>query len=161
VHRPADESHPPGNRPEPGASDPIESPPAALEPFRLRDKVALIIEILAAYIAMARVLGRSDVLEMAERARRGRARERLGDPLEHQVARRLGKVVGRTLGVLPTDSRCLIRSLVLVRILARRSIPSALVIGVRSNSGFEAHAWVEHDGRPILPPGEYTRLTEL
>ncbi|MGH7481739.1 MAG: lasso peptide biosynthesis B2 protein, partial [Longimicrobiales bacterium] len=101
------------------------------------------------------------VLQMAARAREVPARERVVDALEHQVARRLGKVVGKTLGVLPTDSRCLIRSLVLVRLLTRRSIPSTLVIGVRKNSGFEAHAWVEHDGEPILPPGEYTRLMEM
>jgi hypothetical protein len=137
------------------------STPAPLERFSLLEKVALIQEILAAYVAMWRVLGLSDVLQMAARAREVPARERAVDPLDHQVARRLGKVVGKTLGVLPTDSRCLIRSLVLVRLLARRSIPSTLVIGVRKSSEFEAHAWVEHDGEPILPPGEYTRLTEL
>ena len=61
----------------------------------------------------------------------------------------------------PGDSRCLIRSLVLVRVLARRAIPSMLVIGVRKNPGFKAHAWVEHEGKAILAAGDYTRLTEL
>ena len=135
--------------------------PPTLKRFSLGEKIALIREIITAYVAMWRVLGTSDVLQMAARAREVPARERVVDALEHQVARRLGKVVGKTLGVLPTDSRCLIRSLVLLRLLARRSIPSTLVIGVRKNSGFEAHAWVEHDGEPILPPGEYTRLMEM
>jgi tetrahydromethanopterin S-methyltransferase subunit G len=123
--------------------------------------MALIREILVAYVAMWKVLGLSDVRQMAARAREVSAGERVVDSIEHQVARRLGKVVGRTLGVLPTDSRCLIRSLVLVHLLARRSIPSTLVIGVRKESGFEAHAWVEHDGEAVLPAGHYTRLTEL
>jgi hypothetical protein len=137
------------------------SPPAALERFGSGEKIALILEILSDYVAMWRVLRLSDVLQMAARAREVPTRKRVANPLEHLVARRLGKVVGKTLGVLPTDSRCLIRSLVLVRLLARRSIASTLVIGVRKASEFAAHAWVEHDGEAILPPGEYTRLTEL
>lgn len=46
--------------------------------------------------------------------------------------------------------RCLTRSLVLHRFLARRGIPSELQIGVRKE-GREllAHAWVECAGRPL------------
>jgi hypothetical protein len=36
-----------------------------------------------------------------------------------------------------------------------------LVIGVQTGSSFTAHAWVEHDDRPILPAGDYIRLHEL
>lgn len=137
------------------------SGPATLKRFGLGEKIALVLEILRAYAAMWRVLRLSDVLQMAARAREVPTRGRVADPLEHLVARRLGKVVGMTLGVLPTDSRCLIRSLVLLRVLTRRAIPGILVIGVRRQPEFEAHAWVEHDGEPILPAGEYTRLTEV
>jgi hypothetical protein len=49
----------------------------------------------------------------------------------------------------------------LTRILTRRSIPHTLVIGVRNEPEFIAHAWIEYEGRPVLPAGEYTRLTEL
>lgn len=46
--------------------------------------------------------------------------------------------------------KCLPRSLVLWRMLARRGIPSELCIGVRHDErGFRAHAWVEHAGRPL------------
>jgi hypothetical protein len=83
------------------------------------------------------------------------------DLQEHKMALRLGRAVVKTLRLLPTDSRCLIRSLVLSRILTRRSIPHTLVIGVRKEPEFIAHAWVEHEGFPVLPAGEYTRLTEL
>jgi hypothetical protein len=126
-----------------------------------RAKIALVIEILTAYSTMWRALGHPDVLGLAAKARAVRSGPRLPDPLEHQAARRLGKIVGKVLRVLPTDSRCLIRSLVLVRILSRRAIPNTLVIGVRKESDFQAHAWVEHDGEPILPAGPYTRLMEL
>jgi hypothetical protein len=77
--------------------------------------------------------------------------------------RRLGYAVVRTLRLLPTDSRCLMRSLVLTRLLARRGIAGTLVIGVRTGERFEAHAWVEHSGTPLLDPGDATfrRLVEL
>ena len=78
-------------------------------------------------------------------------------------ARHLASAVERTLALVPGDTRCLNRSLVLSRLLARRGIPAKLVIGARSAPAFAAHAWVEHDGRPILSPGDAAlgRLAEL
>jgi hypothetical protein len=74
-----------------------------------------------------------------------------------------GRGVTRTLRALPTDSRCLMQSLVLVDILARHGVTTSLVIGVRPGEDFLAHAWVELDGRPLLPPHEheFSRLTSL
>jgi hypothetical protein len=76
---------------------------------------------------------------------------------------RLGRAVTRVLGPLPADSRCLMTSLVLCRLLARRGAAASLVIGVRGGSSFGAHAWVELDGHPLLPPneGEFERLVTL
>lgn len=135
--------------------------PSNLKPWDPLAKVALVGEILVDYAHCWKNMRRSDPVEMVRAARDVNAskRFRIGPP--HSEARRLGRVVGRVLGVLPTDSRCLIRSLVVTRVLARRGIPSRLVIGVRSKDNFEAHAWVEHEGLPILPPGEFTRLGEL
>jgi len=79
----------------------------------------------------------------------------------HLNAVRLGHAVERTLAPLPTDSRCLIRSLVTTRLLARRGISSSLVLGVRPGEELKAHAWVEQEGRPVLDAGDYERLTEL
>ena len=71
-------------------------------------------------------------------------------------------MVGAVLEWLPFDSRCLIRSLVLVRILSRRSIDDAtLVIGASVEGGFAAHAWVEHDGEPVLPTLSHPTLIRL
>jgi transglutaminase superfamily protein len=80
-----------------------------------------------------------------------------------EEARRLGRAVSRTLGLLPGDTRCLARSLVLTRLLARRGIAARLVIGARTAPSFLAHAWVEYDGQPVLSPGDgsFGRLVEL
>jgi Transglutaminase-like superfamily len=76
-------------------------------------------------------------------------------------ALRLGSVVQRVLRVLPFDGRCLIRSLVLTRMLARRGIDATLVLGVRAKPEFAAHAWLEREGVAILPTGpEFHRLAE-
>jgi hypothetical protein len=83
------------------------------------------------------------------------------------LAIRLGKAVARTLMLLPTDSRCLIRSLVLLRLLARRNIEATLVIGVRgerhNDELFAAHAWIEHRGITLLGAGggHFARLLEI
>lgn len=78
-------------------------------------------------------------------------------------ARRLGWIVARTLALMPGDTRCLARSLVLTRLLARRGIPTKLVIGARATPDFLAHAWVEYEGQPVLSPGDESlgRLVEL
>jgi hypothetical protein len=79
------------------------------------------------------------------------------------TALRLGGAVSRTLAHLPSDSRCLVSSLVLSRLLERRGIDASVVVAIRSDPGFSAHAWVEHRGRPLLRPGDlgYERLVEL
>ena len=84
-------------------------------------------------------------------------------PGDAQRAAFLGSAVTRLLSHLPLDSRCLIRSLVLARMLDRRGIPSRVVIGVKTGERFVAHAWVEVGGAAVLPPGDFAerRLTEL
>lgn len=71
----------------------------------------------------------------------------------------------RTLEAMPVDSRCLMRSLVLLRVLARRGVNGSLVIAVRPDELLKlaAHAWVEVDGRPLLAPAgpDHGRLVTL
>jgi len=71
----------------------------------------------------------------------------------------------RLLSVLPTDSRCLIRSLVLLALLERRGAGATLVVGVRTEPQFAAHAWVECQGEALLPMTDgddrFERLTTL
>jgi hypothetical protein len=125
-------------------------------------KFALSAEIVVAY-ARARLALRRESLPAAAAAMR-RAPDEAGPDRDdaYETAQRLARAVTRALGVLPRDPRCLTRSLVLTALLARRGIPATLVIGVRPDP-FAAHAWVEHRGRPLLPPATppFERLVEV
>lgn len=138
------------------AEDALDRP---LGPAR---KLRLGAETLAVYVRVRRRLRGHPLPEVLAGLRGGSAG---GPPLLVNPAApfRLAWVVERVLGRLPADSRCLVRSLVLVGLLARRSVPCTLVIGVRGGGNFIAHAWVEIEGRPLLPSGggEYDRLAEL
>jgi transglutaminase superfamily protein len=70
---------------------------------------------------------------------------------------RLARAVARTLEALPIDSRCLMRSLVLLRLLARRGMTGRLVVGVAppARDHLDAHAWVEVAGEPLLAPAGF------
>jgi hypothetical protein len=127
----------------------------------------LAVEILVGYAITRWLMRRHDIRTLVTISRREAHRAPAAPGAEvpdpWRVALRLGNAVDRTLSVLPTDSRCLVQSLVLTRLLSARDIPSALVIGAHSTSRFEAHAWVEYEGRPVLPPGDFrdSRLLEL
>jgi hypothetical protein len=120
-------------------------------------------EILSTYVRARWLLARKNLPDAVAALRGGHRHEQPteGDLLLTGV--RLGRRIGRTLSLLPADSRCLVRSCVLTALLARRGIGSTLIIGVRSAPAFEAHAWVECSGVPLLDPGagEYGRLVEV
>ncbi len=135
------------------------------EPLPLLGKAAMIGEILVTYVRAQRLLRTKNLNEiLAEyRAPNGKPpRMSLEARREHAAAVRLGRAVTRTLHPLPTDTRCLVRALVLARLLARRDVECAVVIGVASSPKFKAHAWVEHLGYAVLPTGStYDRLAEF
>lgn len=127
-----------------------------------RRRLRLAAEILATYAWVRWLLARHElprVIATLRRAARGRP-VAVADP---ERCRRHAHAVVQVLRPLPTDSRCLVRSLVLVAVLARRGAAADLVIGVMPAPGFAAHAWVEHDGIPLLKPGGAAagRLVEL
>ena len=129
------------------------------ETLPLRPKLALAKEIVTAYVRARWLLRRHDlphVLRQLRSSRRGRPPDTVSDE-------RLARAVRRTLRTLPADSRCLMQSLVLTRLLARRGRSASLVIGVSPAGTFTAHAWVERDGVPLLPTheDEFSRLAEL
>ncbi|HEX4838405.1 MAG TPA: lasso peptide biosynthesis B2 protein [Solirubrobacteraceae bacterium] len=143
---------------------PVRSMPAD-RPLSQRERVRLIAEILAAYAHARRALRRAPitavVADLRGRAPAGLSASENRDALTE--ARRLGRAVARTLALVPGDTRCLARSLVLTRLLGRRGIAAQLVIGARSTPDFLAHAWVEHAGQAVLSPGDgsFVRLVEL
>lgn len=127
-------------------------------------KLRLAAESLAIYVRVRRLLRGADLPTVVERLR-GAAAPSQGppDPASYAAGLRLARASTRTISLLPTDSRCLMRSLVLTGLLARRDVAGTLVIGVSPGEEFGAHAWVELGGQPLLPPDEttYGRLVEL
>jgi hypothetical protein len=117
-------------------------------------------EIVLTYIEVRRLMRREDIASVVATLRAG-ANDAFDPVTARRLGRRLRRPVRRTLDPLPWDSRCLMRSLVLLRMLARRGVVCQLVIGVRPGDVFEAHAWIEHDGRPLLPTHDYAPLTTI
>jgi hypothetical protein len=124
-------------------------------------RLGLVIEILWTYALVRLTMDRRDIRASTAWLR---TRCRHPWPLTASVPdRRLALATVRTLSKLPTDSRCLMRSLVLIGLLARRDIDTTLVIGVRPEGGFAAHAWVQRGERELLSSGagEFERLMDV
>jgi Transglutaminase-like superfamily len=124
-------------------------------------KVRVVGEILATYPRLYRAMRREEIRDVVARIRAEPVEA--AEPLPRLARVQLGGAVIRVLGLLPTDSRCLIRSLVLLSLLHRRGVESTLVIGVGVEPQFAAHAWIECEGETLLPwgNGTYERLTEV
>jgi Transglutaminase-like superfamily len=136
-------------------------PPSPLGPVA---RARLAAEIVTAYLHARRELRRAPIESVVAVLRSDPSLPPLAEePQALAEARRLGWIVARTLKLMPGDTRCLARSLVLTRLLARRGISAKLVIGARATPEFLAHAWVECDGQPVLSPGDgsFSRLVEL
>ena len=121
-------------------------------------KLRLSGEVLAAYLRV-RLRLRRDGLPRTVDSLRAAGPRRVGEVGADRAARAVTSV----LRLLPTDSRCLVTSLTLIAVLARRGASASLVIGVVPEPRFAAHAWVELDDFPLLKPGNARegRLVEL
>jgi hypothetical protein len=142
------------------AAEPAPLPRGSLGP---RERAQLIGEVVIAYVRARRELRQVPIETAVARLRGGQVGDGRGGPEALSEAARLGRIVVRTLAFLPGDTRCLRRSLVLTQLLARRGISARLVIGARTAPDFLAHAWVEHEGIPVLSPegDAFGRLVEL
>lgn len=120
-------------------------------------------EILATYVTVRRLLRRHTLPETLAALRDDGAAPAPADAASLALGRHLASATVRTITLLPTDSRCLMRSLVLTRVLARRGLDSTLVLSAAAGPRFEAHAWVEHAGEPLLLPGgsDHQQLVRL
>lgn len=135
-----------------------------MRPLTRRYKLALVLEILWVYGRVRFWLWRTEYTDAVGRLRGSRAPgSGLHPAIEQALSVRLGRAVARTVSLLPTDNRCLMRSLVLTTVLARRGIPSAVIIAARTEPEFAAHAWVEYNGMALIRPGDaaFQRLTEI
>jgi Transglutaminase-like superfamily len=123
-------------------------------------RLRLAAEVAWTYVEVRRLMARHDIVRVVELLRAG-SDDRLDAHSARVLAARLGRPVWRTLAVLPADSRCLVRSLVVLRMMARRGARLDLSIGARPGTQLEAHAWVEHEGQPVLPTLGYLPLTTI
>lgn len=117
-------------------------------------------EVLVAYVMTRRLLRNGASL----RSEPGVAPTATGcPPLSAVAAARLARRTRHVLRLaLRREPTCLAVSLVVARLLRRRGTPARLVIGVTGSQDFAAHAWVEVDDQPVLPPGAgYHRLLEV
>lgn len=137
-----------------------------VRPFPPAEKARLAVEIARDYV---RILWARDRRELSDLLARLRAPAESGPRPDTDLdtaysrAWQHANAVRRTLRRMPTDSRCLMQALVLTALLARRGINTTLVIGVRPGEDFEAHAWLELEGRPLLPAAQdvYSELTRV
>jgi Transglutaminase-like superfamily len=116
-------------------------------------RVALAAEIVATYGNVRRLLRRHTLPETVQAVRGDRP---FNAPVDDELGRHLAWATVRTISVLPLDSRCLMRSLVLMGVLARRGMPATFVLSAAPGPQFEAHAWVEYAGNPLLVPADAT-----
>jgi hypothetical protein len=115
-------------------------------------RALLAAEILAAYAWARRLLRRHTLPEAVAALRAGAPPTGTADAAALALGRHLAWATVRTITLLPSDSRCLMQSLVLTRVLARRGLPSTLVLSAAPGPQFEAHAWIEYAGEPLLQP---------
>jgi hypothetical protein len=111
---------------------------------------------IAPTVATARRLDRSTVLPGSVVS---------GTETKDDVAlgRRLAAIIDRVLRHVPGDTRCLVRSVVLLGMLHARGVPADLVMAIRQDRAM-AHAWVEVAGIAISTPADeesFVRLAEL
>lgn len=132
-------------------------------PLPIWRKVGLAAEVLALYARTRWWIRGSDLRRVLARLRAVDVIEEPAGDAAYLAGLRYGRAVTRVLRPLPIDSRCLMQSLVLCGMLARRGLRSSVVIGVRPGADFGAHAWVELGGWPLLPPQEeeFERLLAL
>jgi hypothetical protein len=142
--------------------------PLTLDKLPPGRQLRLAAEVLRIYTRVRWVMRDDDAERAVRRLRRKTHGAVRYTELEHDKDRqvlsawRLAHASSKVLRHLPSDSRCLFRSLTLMCMLERREIPQTLVIAVQPRP-FGAHAWLEVDGRAILPEADpgYERLLEL
>ena len=124
-------------------------------------RIGLAGEIVTTYVLVRRLLRRHTLPETVAALRRGAVARVPANAESLSLSRHLAWATVRTISTLPSDSRCLMRSLVLTRLMARRGLDSTFVLSAAAGPEFAAHAWVEHAGDPVLRPADDTHQSLL
>jgi hypothetical protein len=125
------------------------------------ERLALVAEVLITYVVVRRQVRRHDLPRAVAALRVQRRPSHVA--LVAREPRALAVAAERVVARIPGDSRCLMRSLVVLAMLARRGVDARLILAARPTPEFAAHAWVEREGDPLLPTRGFgdARLTEL
>jgi hypothetical protein len=125
------------------------------------ERLGLVGEVVVTYVVVRRQVRRYDLPRAVASLREGGGSRYLA--VVDREPRSLAAAAERVVARIPGDSRCLMRSLVVVAMLARRGVDVRLVLAARPTPEFAAHAWVERNGDPLLPTRGFgdARLAEL
>jgi hypothetical protein len=125
------------------------------------ERLRLVAEVLVTYVVVRRQVRKHDLPRAVTALREERRPRHLA--VVHREPRVLAVAAERVVARIPGDSRCLMRSLVVLAMLARRGVDARLVLAARPTPEFAAHAWVERNGDPLLPTRGFgdARLAEL
>ena len=128
-----------------------------MRPLSLLQKLVLATRVWLAYARVRRLLRASELPVAVARLGAVRRRSR-----RRHAPARLTRAVDRVLRASPDDPTCLVRSLVLFRLLHEQGDDAELVIGLPERpTSHEAHAWVELDKRDVGPPPGRGRHSEM
>jgi Transglutaminase-like superfamily len=125
------------------------------------ERLRLVAEVLVTYVVVRRQVRKHDLPRAVAALREQRPPRYLA--VVNREPRTLANAAERVVACIPGDSRCLMRSLVVLAMLARRGVEVRLVLAARPTPEFAAHAWVERNGDPLLPTHGFgdARLAEL
>jgi hypothetical protein len=125
------------------------------------ERLALVAEVMVTYVVVRWEVRKRELPAAVAALRTGRRLPRL--PVVAREPRALAASAERVVARIPGDSRCLMRSLVVLAMLARRGVDARLILAARPAPEFAAHAWVEREGDPLLPTRGFgdARLAEL
>jgi hypothetical protein len=125
------------------------------------ERLGLVAEVLVTYVVVRRQVRRQDLPRAVAALRQERRPSYVAIVAREPQA--LAVAAERVVARIPGDSRCLMRSLVVLAMLARRGVDARLILAARPTPEFAAHAWVERDGDPLLPTRGFgdARLAEL
>ncbi len=130
----------------------------SIRPPTVPAKLLWAVRVYWTWVAVLLRIGRTPLPDLVEQMR-GPSRVSLPWSPQRAVAN-----VARLLRVRNPGARCLVASLVGLRMLSRMGCGAELVIGLPSNPvDHSAHAWLEVDGRDIGPRARCStgcRLTE-
>ena len=119
-----------------------------MRPLSPTQKLVLATRVWLAYARVRRTLRGAELPVAVSRLGEIRSRSR-----QRHAPERLSRAVDKTLRAAPDDPTCLVRSLVLFRLMREQGDDAELVIGLPEHATtHRAHAWIELGSNVVGPP---------